>query len=394
MAAEPSLPAELLDRAATLAEALDPLAADVDSGASDGMASLKLLKDAGLLRLLVPRDAGGDGLSFAQYTRVLEVLGARDAATALALNMHNVSIGALCEAAGGRLGTAGQSFADWVFREVTEHGRMFASATSETGTGAKLRGVRTTYQRSGDSYVLKGHKSFVSLARVADYYVVAARDAAEDAENEVSHFVVAATDEGVTFGATWPGQALAGTHTADMSLEDVRVGRGRLFLAVEGMSLFKLVREPHWMVSGYTGAYLGLAGAIVRELTEGVRAHPARADAPVTVRELGRLATRLAAARALTYTACAEIDTARGTQQANSLVHAAKYAVGELLTDLVASAPRLAGTAALDQRRVLHRYLREAPFCSVMPAKPDECLAYAGKSALSVNLADARAFEW
>ncbi|MEU7717516.1 acyl-CoA dehydrogenase family protein [Streptomyces tibetensis] len=394
MAPGPSVPAELLDRAAALAEALAPLAADVDSGASDGTASLKLLKDAGLLRLLVPADAGGDGLSFAQYTRILEILGARDTATALALNMHNVSVGALCEAAGGRLGTAGRSFADWVFREITDHDRMFASATSEAGTGAKLRGVRTTYRRSDDGYVLDGRKSFVSLAGVADYYVVAARDADEDAENEVSHFVVAAEDEGVSFGSPWPGQALAGTHTADMTLDHVRVGRERLFLGVEGMSLFKLVREPHWMVSGYTGAYLGLAGAILRELTEGVRSSPARAASPMAVRELGRLSTRLTAARALTHTACDEVDAARGTPRANAGVHAAKYAVGELLADLTASASQLAGTAALDRRRPLHRYLREAPFCSVMPAKPDECLEYIGKTALGVNLADARAFDW
>jgi alkylation response protein AidB-like acyl-CoA dehydrogenase len=308
--------------------------------------------------------------------------------------MHNGSIGALCEAAGGRLGAAGRSFADWVFRQITEGDRMFASATSEAGTGARLRGVRTTYRRVADGYVLDGHKSFVSLAGVADYYVVAARDAADDAENEVSHFVVAATDEGVSFGTPWPGQALTGTHTADMTLDAVRVGRERLFLGVEGMSLFKLVREPHWMVSGYTGAYLGLAGAIVRELSEAVRTSPARAASPVAVRELGRLSARLAAARALTYTACAEVDTARGTQTANAGVHAAKYAVGELLTDLVASAPQLAGTAALDRRRPLHRLLREAPFCSVMPAKPDECLAYVGKTALGVDLADARAFDW
>ncbi|EST31223.1 acyl-CoA dehydrogenase family protein [Streptomyces roseochromogenus] len=394
MAVEPAVPAELLDRATALTESLAPLAADVDTGATDGTAGLKLLKDAGLLRLLVPRDSGGDGLSFAQYTRILEVLGARDAATALALNMHNVSIGALCEAAGGRLGTAGRSFADWAFREITEHDRMFASATSEAGSGAKLRGVRTTYRRNDGGYVLEGQKSFVSLAGVADYYVVAARDAAEEAENEVSHFVVAATDEGVAFGTPWPGQALAGTHTAGMTLDGVRVGRERLFLGVEGMSLFKLVREPHWMVSGYTGAYLGLAGAILRELTESVRTSPARAASPVVVRELGRLSIRLTAARALTYAACAEVDMARGTQGTNAGVHAAKYAVGELLADLVASAPQLVGTAALDRRRPLQRYLREAPFCSVMPAKPDECLAYVGKTALGVNLADARAFDW
>lgn len=393
MALEPAVPTSLLERTDTLAEALPSLAADVDAGTSDGTATIKSIKDAGFLRLLVPSHAGGDGLSFAQYTRVLEMLGARDAAAALALNMHNVSIGALCEAAAGRLGVAGRRFAEWAFQEIVERDAMFASATSEAGTGAKLRGLRTTYTRSGDEYVLEGRKSFVSLAGVADYFVVAAR-ADDDEETEVSHFVVAATDDGVGFGTPWPGSALAGTHTADMTLEGVHVGRERLFLGVEGMSLFKLVREPHWMVSGYTGAYLGLAGAIVGELTEAVRRRASRGASPVAVQEVGRLCAGLEGARALTYAAAAEVDGNRGSASANAGVHAAKYAVGELLTDLSASALRLGGSAALDRRRPLNRYLREAPFCSVMPAKPDECLEYLGKNALGVNLADARAFDW
>lgn len=395
MALEPAVPEALLDRARGLAESLAPLAVGVDSGESDGTASMKLVKEAGFLRLLLPADAGGDGLSFAQYTRILEELGSRDAATALGLNMHNVSIGALCEAAQSGIGAAGRPFADWMFRQITTHAAMFASATSEKGGGAKLSRVGTTYRRTGDGYVLNGRKAFVSLARVADFYVVAARaEGDDDAATEVSHFVVAATDDGVAFGPPWPGSALAGTHTADMALDDVRVGRDRLFLGVEGMSLFKLVREPHWMVSGYTGAYLGLAGAIVRELVESVRADPRRRDSPVVTRELGRLSARLRSARALTYEACAEVDAGRGTVQANAAVHAAKFAVAELLMELAAEAVRLAGSAALDRRRPLNRYLREAPFCSVMPAKPDECLEYLGKTELGVNLADARSFDW
>ena len=389
-----SAPDETLDvfeRGEKAAAALGELADAVDAGAGC-RESYRLVAEAGLLHMLIPREHGGDGLSFAQCTRVLEILGARDAATALGLNMHNVSIGSLCEA-GTDLPPAARPFQAFVFGEILNHRRMFASATSEPGSGAKLGGLRTTYTPSGDGFVLTGRKSFVSLAGIADYYVVAAR-AVGDAADEVSHFVVRDTDPGVGFGALWPGTAMAGTSTATMTLDRVPVGRERLFLNVEGMSLFKLAREPHWMVSGYTGVYLGLAGAILAELTAIVRADDHRSGERAVQREIGLLAARLAAARALTYTACAAVDRERGSRAANAGVHAAKFTVGELLAELATAAVRLAGTRALDRTRPLARYLRESQFCAVMPAKPADCLEYLGKTELAFDMRDVRSFAW
>jgi alkylation response protein AidB-like acyl-CoA dehydrogenase len=384
----------VLDRAAALADALASLAGGVDSGTVSCTASFDLVKDAGFLRLLIPRDADGEGLSFLQCTRVLEVLGTRDAATALGLNMHNVSIAALCETAGRPLSGPGQKFRDWVFDEVVNWNRMFASATSEAGTGAKLRAIRTTYTAAGDGFVLNGRKSFVSLAGIADYYMVAARSPGADGDYDISHVAVSRADPGVGFGDVWTGTAMAGTSTADMTFDHVPVGRERLVLGVEGMSLFKLVREPHWMVSGYTGVYLGLAAAILAEIIAAVSGDPARMESPVVRREVGRLSARLRAARALTYSACADVDSNRGGTEANAAVHAAKYTVGELLHELAVSAVTVCGARSLDRRGNLERYLRESFFCSVMPAKADDCLEYLGKASLGVNMRDVRSFNW
>jgi alkylation response protein AidB-like acyl-CoA dehydrogenase len=365
----------------------------VDRGELDSGESYQLIRDAGLLDVLVPTSVGGRGLSFLDVTKVLERLGAVDVSTALGLNMHNVAIGALCETADQATMGAGQRFREWVFDEVHTNGRMFASATSEIGTGARLRGLRTVYRRTSDGFVLTGHKSFVSLAGVADYFVVTARDVTTE-EDDVSHFVVASDDPGVRFGQYWQGAALAGTSTAEMFLDNVTIPRGRLFMGVEGMSLFKLVREPHWMVSGYTGAYLGLAGALFDRITRAVAKDAARAESPVVRHEIGRLATALRAARALVYAACAEVDRARGSVEANTAVHAAKYTVGELLNSLAAAALRLCGSKALASGSDQERLLRESQFCAVMPAKPDDCLQYVGKAHLGTNMHDVRSFTW
>ena len=385
-------PPDVTERSEKLALLLGERAGAVDAGTAGCRDSYRLVAEAGLLRMLVPRTHGGDGLTFSQCTRVLEILGTRDAATALGLNMHNVSIGGLCEAGDSLTGAAG-AFRDAVFREVVDRDGMFASATSEAGTGAKLSRLGTTYVPTDGGFVLTGRKSFVSLAGVADHYVVAAR-AATGVGDEVSHFVVSARDAGVRFGPMWPGTAMAGTSTAEMILDGVRVGRDRLYLNVEGMSLFKLAREPHWMVSGYTGVYLGLATAVFGEIRAAIRADESRRSAPAVQRDVGLLAARLAAARALTYAACDAVDRQRGSRAANAGVHAAKFTVGEVLAELAAAAVRLCGTRALDRTSALARYLRESQFCAVMPAKPAECLEYLGKTELAFDMRDVRSFDW
>ncbi|WP_328322237.1 acyl-CoA dehydrogenase [Streptomyces sp. NBC_00388] len=265
----------------------------------------------------------------------------------------------------------------------------FASATSETGRGAKLRGMQTRYRLSDDGahYILTGHKSFVSLAGAADYYVVAAvaEDGTEDSA-EVSHFVVAGDDPGVSFGSVHHMSAMYGTSTAAMTLDEVPVPRSRLYLGVEGMSLFKVVREPHWMIAGYTGAYLGIAEALFRHTVDHVTASPARAQSPVVQQELGRMSARLRAARALVHEAGDLVDTERGSLEANAMVHAAKYVVGEVGPQLAQDALRLCGSLAVSRAHSLERLVREVSFAHMMPAKPQDCLEYLGKAAVGVNL--------
>ncbi|MEU6173306.1 acyl-CoA dehydrogenase family protein [Streptantibioticus parmotrematis] len=387
---------DTLKLAAEAGEALAPLASDVDAGRAESRSTYEILRESGLLGMLAPPQAGGLGLGFGSYWRVLAALGAYNGAAALGFNMHHVVIGALADSYNTPLPPAADRFRSWMLGEVVQGRKLFASATSEAGRGAKLRGMRTRYRldQDGDTYVLSGEKSFVSLAGVADYYVVAAAADGPEDTADVSHFVVAADDPGVSFGPVHTLSAMYGTSTAPMTLTDVRVPRSRLYLGVEGMSLFKVVREPHWMIAGYTGAYLGIAEALFDQTARYVRDSPERAASPVLQQELGRMSARLMAARALVHEAGEQVERERGSIQANAMVHAAKYVVGETGPTLAQDALRVCGSAAVSRSHPLERLVREASFANVMPAKPLECLEYLGKAAAGVNLFDARAFAW
>ncbi|UFQ17177.1 MULTISPECIES: acyl-CoA dehydrogenase family protein [Streptomyces] len=387
---------EILDRAHEVGRKIAALAADVDDRAGDPRGPYRLLAEAGFLSLLVPRRAGGAGLGFADYWRVLSVIGFHNGAAALGLNMHNAVIGPLCETADHPLPPPAEEFRAWLFAEVAEGGRMFASAASEPASGAKLRGLRTRYRRQtdGTGFVITGRKSFVSLAGIADYYAVPARPEESEDPGRVSHLLVARDDPGVTFGEVHHLTAMYGTSTADMALDSVAVPASRLVLGIEGLSLTKVIREPHWMVAGYTGAYLGIAEAVRQAVVDHATASPARARSATVQRDLGLLTARLHATRALVERAGEAVDRERGGTTANTLVHAAKYAVADLGHEAARIAVSVCGSAAVSRSRPIERLLRELQYGAVMPAKPEECLEYLGKAALGVDLRDEEAFSW
>ncbi|MFF8424513.1 acyl-CoA dehydrogenase family protein [Streptomyces sp. NPDC016566] len=387
---------KILEAAHQVGRKLEPLAAGVDARTGDLQEPYRLLAEAGFLTLLVPRRAGGAGLGFADYWRVLSAVGFHNGAAALGLNMHNAVIGPLCESADTPLPPMAEEFRTWLFDEVVGGRKIFASAASEPAGGAKLRGLQTRYRRTddGEGFVITGEKSFVSLAGIADYYAVPARPEDSDDPGRISHFLVSKDDPGVRFGEIHNLTAMYGTSTANMTLDSVTVPRFRLFLGIEGLSLPKVIREPHWMVAGYTGAYLGIAEAVQQAVVDHVAASPKKAQSAVVQRSIGLNAARLLAARALVERAGEAVDLGRGGATANTLVHAAKYAVADLGPELARTAVSLCGSAAVSRAKPIERLLRELQYGAVMPAKPEECLEYLGKGALGVDLRDENSFSW
>lgn len=381
--------ADVISVSRALAKRFAPRAADYDREARFPRENFDDMRAAGLISMMVPTGFGGLGATFLIYTQALEQLGAGDASTALAFNMHNIAIGSLAELdldrLEGRRGQAMVAFRDWVFGEACR-GRVFASATSEPSGGSRLSAVKTSYRRVPEGFLLNGVKSFVSLSGFADYYLVAARPADKpDSGPFVSYLVVDAESPGVRFDNVWDTLGMRATQSNNMHLKDCFVPADRLFLGIEGTALYKAIREPHWLAGGYNGVYLGLAQAIFDFTTEYLRAKKVAptgafaADDRLVQHQVGRMNVALEGARAVTYDAARLVDSARGEPQTNLAIHRAKYMVSELAPWLASDAIRLCGGRTIFRTLPLERYYRDARCGGLMPATSDDCLVYVGK---------------
>jgi alkylation response protein AidB-like acyl-CoA dehydrogenase len=395
----------IVTRCQEIAQGFKARAARYDREGSFPVENFDDLKQAGLLGIMVPESKGGLGANFLTYSRALEQLAIGDAATALTFNMHNIAVGSLAEleieGITGKLARSMNEFRDWVFDEAVRGKKLFASASSEPGVGAHFSKFTTAYRRVPGGFVINGEKSFVSMAGHADYYVVAARS--EQIVTDVpplSYLVVEKDNPNVEFKSTWDVLGMRATATNPMILKDCFVAQNRLFLGSEGMALYKIAREPHWLVGGYNGVYLGIASAAFDFLVDYQRNKkqpggetPYAEDGRIQHR-VGELASALRSARLATHHAARLVDERRGTPETNQAIHHAKYLVGEVGPWLASAAIRLCGASSIARALPLERYYRDARCGGLMPATSDECLTYLGKAAFGADLSKPRETYW
>src|SRR5690606_23565920 len=126
----------------------------------DGMAEL------GLLGICVPAACGGAGLDYISLGLASEELEYVDTSLRVILSVH-VALNSLT------LLTWGTEEQKQRYLVPQAEGRRIATyGLTEPDAGSDVRGIRSTAIRRGDVYVLSGEKMWISLADVADTFLV------------------------------------------------------------------------------------------------------------------------------------------------------------------------------------------------------------------------------
>jgi alkylation response protein AidB-like acyl-CoA dehydrogenase len=134
-------------------------AAGYDAANSFFHEDLADLKDAGYLKMMVPREWGGLGYRLEEASRAQTRLASAAPATALAVNMHLVWTGVARV-----LQARGDHSLDYVLREAGQ-GEIFGFGVSEAGNDQVLFDSRTVAApHDGGAYSFTGTKVFTSLS--------------------------------------------------------------------------------------------------------------------------------------------------------------------------------------------------------------------------------------
>jgi acyl-CoA dehydrogenase len=119
---------------------------------------------------------------------------------------------------------------------------LFASyCTTEPSGGSDVAGLKTSFKKVGDDYVLNGEKSWITNASLASFYVVFATADASKRHKGIAAFIVDRETPGLRVGKHEDKMGQRASDTAAVHFEDVKVPKANL-LAPEGEG-FKLAME-------------------------------------------------------------------------------------------------------------------------------------------------------
>lgn len=171
----------------------------------------------GLLGLCIPRRYGGLGLDYVSLGIVSEELERADTAFRVLIAVHL----ALNSLALFQWGDEEQKQRYLIPQAQGE--KLAAFALTEPDAGSDVASIRTTARRDGQSYILNGEKTWISLADVADHFLVFAYTDRSAGARGISAFIVERGFEGVSSSSIHHKLGGRIGNTGSIALQEARV---------------------------------------------------------------------------------------------------------------------------------------------------------------------------
>lgn len=187
------------------------------------------MRAMGLFGLTTPEEFGGSGMNIPQYVETIRVL---SYAMPAYRSTASINLGMVCSAVKNS-GTAQQKQA-WLPRIAA--GEIACFGLTEPGSGSDSAAMATTARRDGNGYVLNGSKRYITNAPQAKIGLIMARtnDEALPKNAHISAFLVDMDSAGITIGKSDKKMGQAGSHIADIYLDDVKIPGDALLGGEEG----------------------------------------------------------------------------------------------------------------------------------------------------------------
>ncbi len=224
------------------------------------------LRAAGYLKIAIPKDLGGRGMTLAEVCEEQRRLAYRAPATALATNMHIYWTGVAAD-----MRRLGDNSLEWILREAAA-GEVFAAGHGERGNDLPLFLSTTRAERVDGGYRVHGHKMFGSLTPVWTRMGIHAMDSEAPGGPEIIHFFMPRDTAGYTIKETWDTLGMRATRSDDTILDGAFIPDRCVVRKVPagGADLFVLSVFA-WVEPTFGSIYLGLAQRALDLAIEGVK---------------------------------------------------------------------------------------------------------------------------
>jgi alkylation response protein AidB-like acyl-CoA dehydrogenase len=214
------------------------------------------LRLSGYLKLPLPSEFGGAGVTLAGMCRQQRRLAYHAPATALGVNMHIYWVGVAAD-----LWRRGDTSLEWMLRDAAA-GEIFAAGHAERGNDIPVLLSTATAERVEGGYRFTGRKQFGSLTPVWTRFGFHGVDASDPEHPKIVHAFLPRDSAGYLIKETWDVVGMRATRSDDTILEAAFVPDRYVARVVPagaaGIDPFVLSVFA-WALMGFGNVYYGLA---------------------------------------------------------------------------------------------------------------------------------------
>ncbi len=335
-------------------ERIKPVAAKYDESGEFPWDIMKTLSEMDFFRIYLDEEFGGLGLGTMGLVLATEELSR--ACGGIALGFAATALGTL------PLLLFGNKEQKEKFLPDLAAGKMLAGfALTEPDAGSDASRMQTTARKDGDFYVLNGLKHFITNAGVAKFYTIIASTNPARGSRGASAFIVEEGTPGFSYGKKEEKMGIRASATGELIFEDCRIPKENL-LGSEGMGFPIAIRTLDRSRPGVAAQAVGIAQGALDHAVAYSRQR-VQFDQPIIYFQgiqfkLAEMATKIEAARALTYSVARMIDA--GHKEFSKESAQAKLFASDVAMYVTTEAVQIFGGYGYMREYPVEKYMRDA----------------------------------
>jgi alkylation response protein AidB-like acyl-CoA dehydrogenase len=339
---------------------VDPIVDECDESQHFPREVMAKAGELGFLGILFPEEYGGAGLGYVEYVLVVTELSRVDPSVGISVAAHN----SLCSNHIFKFGTPEQR-RRWL-TPLAKGTKIGAWSLTEPGAGSDAAGTRTRAERVDGGWVLNGAKTFTTHGAVGDICVVfAVTDPQGPRHHNISAFVLDRGMPGFRPGKKENKLGIRASDTSEVIMENCRVEDDRL-LGEPGEGFIQALK----ILDGgrISIAALGLGTAMgAFDTARRYALQREQFGQPIAAFQairfaLAEMATRIAAAEAITFAAAEAMDHGRPVSR---LASEAKLYAGEAAVFCSERGVQIHGGYGFIKDYRAEKYYRDAKICTI-----------------------------
>ncbi|MEO7045835.1 MAG: acyl-CoA dehydrogenase family protein [Ferruginibacter sp.] len=313
----------------------------------------------GLMGVLVPEAYGGTGLSYFEYSAVIQEIAKVCGSIGLSLAAHN----SLCT---GHIMTFGNEAQKQKYLPKLASAEFIGAwGLTEPNTGSDAGNMKTTAVKEGNNWKINGTKNFITHGKSGDVAVVVCRTGEPRAKNNSTAFIVDRGTVGFNAGKKENKLGMRASETAEMIFDDCIVSDDQRIGEVgEGFKQsMKVLDGGRISIAALSlGIARGAYEAAVQYSKERHQFDKPIADFQGIAFKLADMATKIECAELLISQACdLKIKGLPMTKQAAM----AKYYASEIAVEVSTDAVQIFGGYGYTKDFPVEKFYRDSKLCTI-----------------------------